>query len=161
MLKRQLCPLPDMRHLGEECHSFPGNNQKTSGCLLWVRINTPSTPPLGLHLWTWSCTWIQKPLWRPLVDIRSNSHSQAFLLYGSAVPKYALTMAICSLDFLPPLSRNTKCPSKWAVFFQRLSEPWGQPTLYHSVQSVPDPSCHDCILPFYVSLHLCIYEDSV
>ena len=80
MLQRRLCPLPDRRRLGPDSPRCPGTNAKASGRLLWLPIHTLSIPPLSLHLQPCHCTWVQKVLWRRLVDTCSNSNSQVFLL---------------------------------------------------------------------------------
>ena len=51
--------------------------------ILWVFVvgsakGSPNAEPALLE--PWSCTWLQKVLWCPRVDICSKSHTQAFLL---------------------------------------------------------------------------------
>jgi len=77
MPKGYLGCLPAMMHLGAE---RPSRQPQPAGCLLWWPLNKASSPILGLHLQPWSCTWGHQVLWRPPVDIYSNSTLQAFLL---------------------------------------------------------------------------------
>ena len=55
ILKGHLCPLPNRRHLGGESPWCPENTRKSSGCLLWAPLKTPSPPtsaePARLEPW--------------------------------------------------------------------------------------------------------------
>ena len=84
----------------------PRKQTETSGCSLSVPPDTPPTSFLSLHLQPWSCTWVQKVLWRHLVDICSNSNSQDFLLWGSAHPHpplAALALGNMLVQFSSPI----------------------------------------------------------
>jgi len=125
-LQGRLCPRPDGRPLGPESPRGPANNPKASAGLPWVPIHTLSIPPLSLPLQPCHCTWVQKVLWRRLVDIGSNSNSQGFLLSLAQpthpTPVLSLSVclpwlgALCALNRLPPPSWSTKhCQSMWAI----------------------------------------------
>jgi len=114
-LQGRLCPRPDGRPLGPESPRGPANNPKASAGLPWVPIHTLSIPPLSLPLQPCHCTWVQKVLWRRLVDIGSNSNSQGFLLSLAqqthpTTPVLSLSVclpwlgALCALNRLPPPS---------------------------------------------------------
>ncbi len=113
-LQGRLCPRPDGRPLGPESPRGPANNPKASAGLPWVPIHTLSIPPLSLPLQPCHCTWVQKVLWRRLVDIGSNSNSQGFLLSLAQpthpTPVLSLSVclpwlgALCALNRLPPPS---------------------------------------------------------
>ena len=55
------------------------NLRVLAGCSTTLTPNTPSSPSVSLDMQAWSCTWFQKVSWRCLVDICSNSSSQACL----------------------------------------------------------------------------------
>ena len=135
MLQGHLCPLPDRRHLSAES-KVPREQHQTSGWLVWVPTNTQSTPPLSLHLKFWSCTWVHYRLWHCLLDLWRNSHTLVFLLSlsGLAAPMAVLAMGRMRVgSHFPSFWR--KCPSKCLFLPQRLPEPWGHPTPYHSIKN--------------------------
>ena len=88
--KGHLRPPADRRCLAGESPCCPGNTRTSSGGLLWVRPAQasirPDVEPAPLepcpshHLEPLSCPWDRKGLWRPRVDIGSNSPSQPLLL---------------------------------------------------------------------------------
>ena len=74
-----------------------------------------------------SCTCGQKGLWRPRVDIGSNSRSWDFFLSlgDSALPRASILWPICRLGLHPLLSGKTKkCPSMWAISLLKSFRAW-------------------------------------
>ena len=113
------------------------------------------------------CTWSQKVLWCPRVDICCNSNSRVFLLSGSAPPPphsgLQWQWAKGSLDFLPPsFLKYQEVPFQVGSFslkgFQSPEANLHRATPFK--HSAPVPSCLDGLFCFFnISLNVFIYED--
>ena len=123
MLQGHMCPLPEMRNLSAQPW-VPRNQPKTSGLLVRVPPNTPSTSPLILHLKLGNCTWVRYRLWHFILDLFSNSHTLVFLLSLSGL---AAPMAVLAVGYTQVWSHfhsfSRQCPSKCLFLSQRLPEP--------------------------------------
>ena len=102
-------------------------------------------------------------LWRPRVDIFLNSHSLVSLLSGSAVWGAALTGSGPDVDGVsyPAFMKYQEVPFQVGSFtlkgFQSTVANLCHASL--SKTSVPYPSRNASLLPFYITLHLCLNED--
>lgn len=140
----------------------PRKQPQTSGCLLWILPKTPSTRNLSLHLQPWSCTWVQKILWRYLVDICTNSKSHVFLLsLAQQPPRASLAVDSMLVRFSSAFLKYQQVPFQVGYFSlkdsQSLEANLPPATLFKHL--APHPSCHDNLLPSCISVHICIYED--
>ena len=141
---------------------FPENNPKPlrACCGFCPKHHQP-------QLWAWICSLGGAPGSRRYSGaILWTSALTATLKFSSSLAQQPLRLqrpwAIFWLDFIPPLSWNTKkCPSKWAISFSKAFRAL-RPIFPMPIQSNTQLLTHyvmTAFFLFYIFLHLCIYDD--